>query len=71
MFYCGSHRFKKLSGALYSVTVLAVPEKLVSVSVPARTVNDISGNPNSASNQLQVKHCMYSFSFCFLSLSFS
>ncbi|KAH7518902.1 hypothetical protein FEM48_Zijuj09G0220400 [Ziziphus jujuba var. spinosa] len=43
-------------GALYSVTVLAVTQKLVSVTIPAGRVNDISGNPNLASNQLQVKH---------------
>ncbi|XP_068651500.1 uncharacterized protein [Aristolochia californica] len=49
-------RFKELSKALYSLTILAGTENVVSVFVPEGKVNDISGNPNLASNQLEVRH---------------
>lgn len=52
-------RFRELSRALYSLNVLAATENAVSVAIPAGKVYDISGNPNMASNQLEVKHCMY------------
>ncbi|WCJ27462.1 hypothetical protein M5689_009205 [Euphorbia peplus] len=49
-------RFRGLSRALYSFTVLAVTPNVVFISIPAGKVNDISGNQNFASNQLAVKH---------------
>ncbi|KAK7336077.1 hypothetical protein VNO77_16606 [Canavalia gladiata] len=49
-------RFKELSRALYSLTVQVVTEKVVSVTIPAGKVTDISGNENLASNQLVIKH---------------
>lgn len=55
-----SCRFEELSRALYSLIVMAFPQSAVSISVPAGKVNDISGNLNLASNQLQVEHCMCS-----------
>ncbi|KAM3713300.1 hypothetical protein ACJW31_01G244600 [Castanea mollissima] len=48
-------RFKELSRALYSLTVLAEAQNMLSVNIPAGKVNDIAGNPNMASNQLEVK----------------
>ncbi|XP_017230653.1 uncharacterized protein LOC108205273 isoform X1 [Daucus carota subsp. sativus] len=48
-------RFEEISKALYSSTVLAESQN-VSVIVPAGKVSDISGNHNSVSNQLKVKH---------------
>ncbi|XP_030953566.1 uncharacterized protein LOC115976435 isoform X2 [Quercus lobata] len=48
-------RFKELSRALYSLTVLAEAQNMLSVNIPAGKVNDIAGNPNLASNQLEVK----------------
>nr|POE80564.1 hypothetical protein CFP56_04919 [Quercus suber] len=50
-----SCRFKELSRALYSLTVLAEAQNMLSVNIPAGKVNDIAGNPNLASNQLEVK----------------
>ncbi|KDP46278.1 hypothetical protein JCGZ_10118 [Jatropha curcas] len=47
---------QELSRALYSLTVLAVSPNMVLISIPAGKVNDIAGNQNLASNQLQVKH---------------
>lgn len=35
---------------------MAVAENVVSITVPAGKVNDISGNPNLVSNRLEVKH---------------
>ncbi|KAM2014294.1 hypothetical protein ACFX16_044968 [Malus domestica] len=49
-------RFRELSRALYSLKVLAATENVVSVAIPAGKVYDISGNPNMASNQLEVKY---------------
>ncbi|CAK7328314.1 unnamed protein product [Dovyalis caffra] len=49
-------RFKEFSRALYSFTVLAVTQNVVSITIPAGKVNDISGNKNLASNLLEVKH---------------
>ncbi|XP_054816450.1 uncharacterized protein LOC129316165 isoform X2 [Prosopis cineraria] len=49
-------RLKELSRALYSLSVQAVSQTVVSVTVPAGKVTDISGNENMASNQLEVKH---------------
>ncbi|KAF2305074.1 hypothetical protein GH714_001601 [Hevea brasiliensis] len=49
-------RFQELSRALYSFTVLATTPDMAFISIPAGKVNDISGNQNLASNQLQVKH---------------
>eukprot|EP00258_Populus_trichocarpa_P028065 XP_024444084.1 uncharacterized protein LOC7495787 isoform X2 [Populus trichocarpa] len=49
-------RFKELSRALYSLTVLAVTQNVVSITIPAGKVHDISGNQNLASNLLEVKH---------------
>ncbi|XP_010660753.1 uncharacterized protein LOC104881649 isoform X1 [Vitis vinifera] len=49
-------RFKELSRALYSLTVLSLSHNEVSVTIPAGKVNDISGNRNLASNRLEVKH---------------
>lgn len=56
-------RFKELSRALYSLTVLVVSHNEVSIMVPAGKVNDISGNLNLASNRLEVKHCASTISF--------
>lgn len=52
-----SSRFQELSRALYSLTVLATTPGMAFISIPAGKVNDISGNQNLASNQLQVNHC--------------
>ncbi|KAI4348316.1 hypothetical protein L6164_009051 [Bauhinia variegata] len=49
-------RLKELSRALYSLTVKAATQTVVSVTIPAGKVTDISGNENMASNQLEVKH---------------
>ncbi|XP_015571909.2 uncharacterized protein LOC8271447 isoform X2 [Ricinus communis] len=49
-------RFRELSGALYSFTVLAITPNMVFIVIPEGKVNDISGNLNLASNQLEVKH---------------
>ncbi|XVE84161.1 hypothetical protein DITRI_Ditri16bG0147500 [Diplodiscus trichospermus] len=49
-------RFKELSRALYSFTVLAVTNNMVSITVPEGKVNDISGNMNVASNRLEIIH---------------
>ncbi|XP_057982291.1 uncharacterized protein LOC131167504 [Malania oleifera] len=48
-------RFEELSRALYSLTIRAASQKVVSVIVPAEKVIDVSGNPNLASNLLEVK----------------
>lgn len=45
---------------------MAVAENVVSITVPAGKVNDISGNPNLVSNRLEVKHCKKAFSVSFL-----
>ncbi|KAJ0113031.1 hypothetical protein Patl1_03033 [Pistacia atlantica] len=47
---------QELSRALYSMTVQAFSQNVVSISIPAGKVNDVSGNQNSASNTLEVKH---------------
>ncbi|XP_028772478.1 uncharacterized protein LOC114729614 [Neltuma alba] len=49
-------RLKELSRALYSLSVQAVTQTVVSVTVPAGKATDISGNENMASNQIEVKH---------------
>ncbi|KAG2714883.1 hypothetical protein I3760_03G048900 [Carya illinoinensis] len=49
-------RFKEHSRALYSLTVLAEAQNLLSVTIPEGKVKDISGNLNLGSNQLEVKH---------------
>ncbi|KAE9599554.1 hypothetical protein Lalb_Chr14g0363441 [Lupinus albus] len=49
-------RFKELSRALYSLTIQALSQKVVSVTIPSGKVTDISGNENLASNQLDIKH---------------
>ncbi|KAI4375389.1 hypothetical protein MLD38_013267 [Melastoma candidum] len=50
-------RFQELSRDLYSMTILAKEScKMVSVSVPEAQVTDISGNPNLASNRLELMH---------------
>ncbi|CAI0457628.1 unnamed protein product [Linum tenue] len=49
-------KFKELSRALYSLTVIVEAEKTLSVSVLAGKVSDISGNQNLASNRVQLKH---------------
>ncbi|XP_017975918.1 PREDICTED: uncharacterized protein LOC18601011 isoform X1 [Theobroma cacao] len=49
-------RFKELSRALYSLTVLAVSNSKVSITIPEGKVNDISGNMNLASNRLEMVH---------------
>ncbi|XP_050233814.1 uncharacterized protein LOC126682252 [Mercurialis annua] len=49
-------RFRGHSRALYSFTVVAVTSSIVLVSIPEGKVNDISGNQNLGSNQLEVKH---------------
>ncbi|XP_057506243.1 uncharacterized protein LOC130789486 [Actinidia eriantha] len=63
-------RFKEISRALYSLTVQAVSQDL-SVLVPAGQVDDISGNPNLASNLLNVKHCILVTSLAAVVLSVS
>ncbi|KAF9666227.1 hypothetical protein SADUNF_Sadunf16G0207700 [Salix dunnii] len=47
---------QEFSRALYSLTVLAVTQNVVSITIPAGKVHDISGNQNLASNLLEVKH---------------
>ncbi|GMN57513.1 hypothetical protein TIFTF001_026618 [Ficus carica] len=47
---------KELSRALYSMNVVAVTHNILSVTVPEGKFNDISGNLNLASNQLEVRH---------------
>ncbi|KAL9404270.1 hypothetical protein Peur_001242 [Populus x canadensis] len=47
---------QELSRALYSLTVLAVTQNVISITIPAGKVHDISGNQNLASNLLEVKH---------------
>ncbi|OMO85370.1 hypothetical protein CCACVL1_10229 [Corchorus capsularis] len=49
-------RFKELSRALYSLTVMAVTNNVVSISIPEGKVNDISGNMNVASNKIEMIH---------------
>ncbi|KAK4282247.1 hypothetical protein QN277_013647 [Acacia crassicarpa] len=49
-------RLKELSRALYSLSVQAETQTVVSVTVPAGKVTDISGNENMASNKIEVKH---------------
>ncbi|KAL5797191.1 hypothetical protein ACOSQ2_002011 [Xanthoceras sorbifolium] len=49
-------RFKEISRALYSLSVQALTQHVVSISIPAGKVNDISGNLNLASNRIEVKH---------------
>ncbi|XVF16198.1 hypothetical protein REPUB_Repub10bG0011300 [Reevesia pubescens] len=49
-------RFKELSRALYSLTVLAVTNNMVSITIPEGKVDDISGNMNVASNRLEIIH---------------
>lgn len=49
-------RFKELSRALYSLTIEAVADNVVSVSIPEGKANDISGNLNVASNRLEIMH---------------
>ncbi|OMO99474.1 hypothetical protein COLO4_13262 [Corchorus olitorius] len=49
-------RFKELSRALYSLTVMAVTNNMVSITIPEGKVNDISGNMNVASNRLEMIH---------------
>ncbi|KAG9445995.1 hypothetical protein H6P81_012123 [Aristolochia fimbriata] len=49
-------RFKELSKALYSLTILSGTENVVTVFVPEGRANDIAGNLNLASNQLEVRH---------------
>ncbi|XP_077250353.1 uncharacterized protein LOC143889862 isoform X2 [Tasmannia lanceolata] len=49
-------RFKEISKALYSLTILAESENVVSVLVPEGKAKDIAGNQNLASNQLEVRH---------------
>ncbi|XP_039009849.1 uncharacterized protein LOC120138461 [Hibiscus syriacus] len=49
-------RFKELSRALYSLTVMAITNNMVSISIPEGKVNDISGNVNVASNRLEIIH---------------
>lgn len=56
--YFRYYRFKEHSRALYSLTVLAEAQNLLSVTIPEGKVKDISGNLNLGSNQLEVKHCM-------------
>ncbi|TXG54876.1 hypothetical protein EZV62_020132 [Acer yangbiense] len=48
--------FKQISRALYSLNVQASTQNVVSISIPAEKVNDISGNLNLASNKIEVKH---------------
>lgn len=43
--------------ALYSLTVQALTQHVVRISIPENKVHDISGNLNLASNILEVKHC--------------
>ncbi|XVF57778.1 hypothetical protein PTKIN_Ptkin07bG0009500 [Pterospermum kingtungense] len=47
---------QELSRALYSFTVVAVTNSLVSITIPGGKVNDISGNMNVASNRLEIIH---------------
>ncbi|XP_024031820.1 uncharacterized protein LOC21394057 [Morus notabilis] len=49
-------RLKEVSRALYSLNVVAVTHNVLSLIIPEGKVNDISGNPNLASNQLEVRH---------------
>ncbi|KAJ0988854.1 hypothetical protein J5N97_007210 [Dioscorea zingiberensis] len=49
-------RFKQLSKALYLVTIEAVSQNVVTVFVPEGKVNDVAGNPNLPSMQLEVRH---------------
>ena len=56
----GLCRFEEFSRALYLLTVQAESQD-VSIIVHAGQVNDISGNPNLASNVLNSKHCMDNF----------
>ncbi|CAI7930986.1 unnamed protein product, partial [Closterium sp. NIES-54] len=44
-------------GRYYEVTVAAVSDGDVTVAVPAATVVDMAGNPNSPSNTLSLAHC--------------
>ncbi|KAJ8750322.1 hypothetical protein K2173_014237 [Erythroxylum novogranatense] len=48
-------RYKGLSKALHSLTVLPVAQGMISIAVPADKVDDISGNKNTESNTLEVK----------------
>ncbi|XWS44002.1 hypothetical protein CRYUN_Cryun15aG0007900 [Craigia yunnanensis] len=47
---------QELSRALYSLTVLAVTNNMVSITIPEGKVNDVSGNMNMASNRLEIIH---------------
>ncbi|KAH9791927.1 hypothetical protein KPL71_003931 [Citrus sinensis] len=52
----GSLKRQELSRALYSLTVQALTQHVVRISIPENKVRDISGNLNLASNILEVKH---------------
>lgn len=65
MLYIALCRLKELSRALYSMNVVAVTHNVLSVTVPEGKFNDISGNLNLASNQLEVRHCMDTISSSF------
>lgn len=52
-------RFKEISKALYSLTILDVSQDMVSVMVPEGKAKDIAGNLNLASDQLEVRHCRH------------
>jgi hypothetical protein len=52
-----SFRFHEASKSIYTVQIQAV-DKLVSVQVAENAAQDVAGNPNLASDRLQVRHCM-------------
>jgi len=48
--------FEELSRNLY-IAIIQAYEGILSVSVPENVTADVAGNPNLASNILQVRHC--------------
>lgn len=57
----GYFRFHEASRSIYTLQIQAVDE-LVSVQVAENAAQDVAGNPNLASDSLQVRHCMNIFS---------
>jgi hypothetical protein len=64
-----SFRFHEASKSIYTVQIQAV-DKLVSVQVAENAAQDVAGNPNLASDRLQVRHCMSIFFASYIHTSY-
>lgn len=60
----GCFSFHEASKSIYTLQIQAVGQ-LVSVQVAENAAMDVAGNPNLASDRLQVRHCMYEHLLCF------